>query len=69
MATPPRGRGRPPTGQRKEVVGVPMAPDDIEILDAGSAALGKGKAEVMRALVKGEMTWAELVKAAKKGKR
>lgn len=69
MANPPRGRGRPPTGQRKEVVGVPLAPDDVETLEAGAAALGIAKAEAARALMKGEMTWAELAKAAKKGRR
>ncbi len=70
MATPtPRGRGRPSTGQRKEVIGVPMAPDDAEILEAGAAALGRAKADVARALIKDEMAWADVVKAARKGRR
>ena len=69
MASPPRGRGRPPTRQRKEVVGVPLAPDDVETLEAGAAALGIAKAEAARALIKGEMAWAEIVKAARKGRR
>ena len=65
---PPR-RGRPPTGIRKEVVQVPLDPDDAELLDKAASAMGRTKAELGRALFKGEVTWDEVTKAARKGKR
>lgn len=65
---PPR-RGRPPTGFRKEVVQVPLDPDDAETLDGAAEALGRSKADVARALIKGEMTWVDVAKVARKGKR
>lgn len=61
-------RGRPPTGIRKAVVQVPLDPSDVETLDAAAEVLGKAKAEVGRALMKGEMTWADVVKVARKRK-
>jgi hypothetical protein len=67
-AMPPR-RGRPPTGTRKEVVQVPLDPDDAETLDGAAEALGRSRADVARALIKGEMTWVDVAKAARKGKR
>lgn len=65
----PTLRGRPPTGIRKEVVQVPLDPDDAETLNGAAEALGRSKADVARALIKGEMTWADVAKVARKGKR
>ena len=65
----PVRRGRPPTGIRKEVVQVPLDPDDAETLEAAAEALGRSKADVARALIKGEMVWGEVAKASKKGRR
>ena len=67
-AMPPR-RGRPPTGNRKEVVQVPLDPEDADTLDAAAEALGRSKADVARALIKGETTWGEVAKTARRGKR
>ena len=65
----PTLRGRPPTGNRKEVVQVPLDPDDAETLSTAAEALGRSRADVARALIKGEMTWADVAKASKKGRR
>jgi hypothetical protein len=62
-------RGRPPTGIRKEVVQVPLDPEDAEILDKAATAMGRTKAELARALFKGEVTWDEVTKSARKAKR
>ena len=62
-------RGRPPTGSRKEVVQVPLDPDDAATLEGAAEALGRSKADVTRALIKGEMVWGEVAKASKKGRR
>lgn len=67
MTTPPR-RGRPPTG-RKETLQVSIEPEDMQVIDDAGATLGQTRSEIGRALIKGEMTWAEVVKAAKKGRR
>ena len=65
----PSRRGRPPTGIRKEVVQVPLDPGDAKMLDDAAEALGRSKADVARALIKGEMSWAEVAKAARRGTR
>jgi hypothetical protein len=65
----PSRRGRPPTGIRKEVVQVPLDPGDAETLGGAADALGRSKADVARALIKGEMSWADVAKAARKGRR
>lgn len=65
----PTRRGRPPTGIRKEVVQVPLDPDDAATLESAAEALGRSKADVARALIKGEMTWVDVAKAARKAKR
>ena len=65
----PSRRGRPPTGSRKEVVQVPLDPGDAKMLDDAAEALGRSKADVARALIKGEMTWLDVAKASKKGRR
>ena len=61
--------GRPPTGIRKEVLQAPLDPDDADLLDKAAAELGRTKADLGRALIKGEMGWGDISKAAKKGKR
>jgi hypothetical protein len=66
--TPPR-RGRPPTGIRKTRVQVMLDPGDAEALEAAAVASGKPIAEIGRALIKGEMTWGDVTKAARKGAR
>ena len=65
----PSRRGRPPTGIRKEVVQVPLDPDDAKVLDEAAEALGRSKADVARALIKGEMVWGDVAKASKKARR
>lgn len=65
----PARRGRPPTGTRKEVVQVPLDPDDAATLESTAEALGRSKADVARALIKGEMVWGDVAKASKKGRR
>jgi hypothetical protein len=65
----PTRRGRPPTGIRKEVVQVPLDPDDAATLESAAEALGRSKADVARALIKGEMGWGDVAKASKKGRR
>jgi hypothetical protein len=65
----PARRGRPPTGIRKEVVQVPLNPDDAATLESAAEALGRSKADVARALIKGEMVWSDVAKASKKGRR
>jgi hypothetical protein len=62
-------RGRPSTGNRKEVVQVPLDPEDAETLGDAAEALGRSKADVARALIKSEMMWVDVAKAARKGKR
>jgi hypothetical protein len=59
-------RGRPPTGVRKAVVQVPLDPDDAQMLDDAAEVMGRARADVGRALIKGEMAWADVVKASRK---
>ena len=47
----------------------PLDPDDADLLDKAAAELGRTKADLGRALIKGEMGWGDISKAAKKGKR
>ena len=65
--TQPR-RGRPPTGVRKERLQVMLEPDDYEALVLAADARGETQAELGRKLVKGELPWAEIERAAKKAK-
>lgn len=62
-------RGRPPTGIRKERLQVMLEPADYETVVAAAAVLGETQAEIGRQLVKGELTWAEVVRVARKGRR
>lgn len=63
-------RGRPPTGApRKVVVQITLDQEDADALDAASPVLGYSKAGLGAALVKGEMTWADVVKAARKARK
>jgi hypothetical protein len=70
MAEPPRRpRGRPSTGVRKARVQALLDVEDVETIEAAAATLDKSVAELGRVLIKGEMAWADVVKAAKKGRR
>lgn len=43
-----------------------LEPDDYEIVVAAAEALGEPQAEIGRKLVKGEIAWAEVARAARK---
>ena len=61
-------RGRPPTGIRKERLQVMLDPDDHAAFVLAAEALGETQAELGRKLLKGEVEWAEVERAAKKAK-
>lgn len=46
-----------------------LHPDDYEALEAASLVMGKPMAEIGRLLMKGEIAWSDVAKAAKKGRR
>jgi hypothetical protein len=54
-------RGRPPTGIRKERLQVMLDPADHEALET--------QAELGRKLVKGEASWADVERAARKARK
>jgi len=62
-------RGRPPTGIRKARVQALLDAEDVETIEAAALVLEKSVAELGRELIKGEMVWADVVKAAKKARR
>lgn len=63
-------RGRPPTGApRKTVIQVTVDPEDVEIIDAAASVLGYSRAGLGSALLKDEISWAEVTKAARKAKK
>jgi len=63
--TQPR-RGRPPTGQRKERLQVMLDRVDYDVLVLAAEQRGEPQAELGRKLVKGEVAWAEIERAARK---
>lgn len=65
----PARRGRPPTGIRKERVQVLLEVDDHATLVSAVEVMGGTQAELCRALIKGEVTWAEVERAAKKARK
>jgi hypothetical protein len=62
-------RGRPPTGMRKERLQIMLDPDDYQAVVDATATLGETQAEIGRKLVKGEIAWADVVRAAKKARK
>lgn len=62
-------RGRPPTGSRKERLQVPLDPEDYDLVVKAAQARGETHAELGRSLIKGEVTWAEIERAARKGRK
>jgi len=68
MSQQPR-RGRPPTGIRKERLQIMLDPDDYQAVIDAATTLGETQAELGRQLVKGEVAWADVLKAAKKAKK
>lgn len=63
-------RGRPPTGApRKVVVQITLEPEDAEALDAAAPVLGYSKAGLGAALVRGEASWSDVIKAARKARK
>lgn len=66
--TAPR-RGRPPVGARKEVRQITLNPDDAATFDAAAAVLDLSLAALGAKLIKGEMSWPEVERAAKKGRK
>lgn len=64
--SPPR-RGRPPSG-RKERLQVMLDADDYAAIVAAAAARGETQADLGRKLVKGEVAWSDVERAAKKGR-
>lgn len=62
-------RGRPPTGIRKERLQIMLDPDDHAVVVAAAEVRGETQADLGRKLVKGEATWAEIERAARKAKR
>lgn len=69
MTQPPPRRGRPPTGVRKERLQVPLEPADYTTIIVAAGVRGETQAELGRALIKGEVTWAEVERAARKGRK
>jgi hypothetical protein len=62
-------RGRPPTGIRKERLQVMLDPADHEALVLAAEARGETQAELGRKLVKGEASWADVERAARKARK
>lgn len=62
-------RGRPPLGARKEILQVPLDPDDMALFERAVEAMGVTRAELGRSLIKGEVAWTEIERRAKSVKR
>ena len=65
--TTPR-RGRPPTGARKAVLQVTLDEKTLDEIRDAAPVLGLSQAALGGALIKGEVSLADVQRAAKKGK-
>jgi hypothetical protein len=65
-----RGKpGRPLIGARKEVFQVALDQEDALIVSDAAKVLRKTRSELCRAVIKGEISWAEVTRAARKAKK
>ncbi len=63
-------RGRPPTGApRKVVIQVTLSPEKAEALDKAAAALGYSRASLGAALIEGELSWRDVERVTKRGRK
>lgn len=62
--TEPSRRGRPPLTARKEVRQVSLDAEDAAMFDAAAESLGVSLAALGGKLIKGEMSWADVMRAA-----